>query len=152
VAGLEAARDWQLLHSTPSSTNPSPLHSHARTHTHARTQLHKLLQEYPDVILVKVNFEANRAMCKSLGIKVLPFFHFYHGAEGRVAAFSATVSKLQRLKDALELHSGAICSLEPPVGLTEFPDVHAAHPDDATLLNRDGWQAGLVAEAAAASP
>lgn len=115
-------------------------------------KLHKLLQEYPDVILVKVNFEANRAMCKSLGIKVLPFFHFYHGAEGRVAAFSATVSKLQRLKDALELHSGAICSLEPPVGLTEFPDVHAAHPDDATLLNRDGWQAGLVAEAAAASP
>ncbi|KAI8465964.1 MAG: thioredoxin-like protein [Monoraphidium minutum] len=116
-------------------------------------KLHKLLQEYPDVVLVKVNFEANRAMCKSLGIKVLPFFHFYHGAQGRVAAFSATVSKLQRLKDALELHSGAICSLEEPAALDEFPDVHAEHPGDATLLGRDGWGAdgGRVAEPAAAS-
>jgi hypothetical protein len=114
--------------------------------------MHKLLQEYPDVVLVKVNFEANRAMCKSLGIKVLPFFHFYHGAQGRVAAFSATVSKLQRLKDALELHSGDICSLEEPPGLSEFPDTHAEHPGDATLLGRDGWQASeRVAEAAAAS-
>ncbi|KIZ07166.1 hypothetical protein MNEG_0779 [Monoraphidium neglectum] len=115
-------------------------------------KMHKLLQEYPDVVLVKVNFEANRAMCKSLGIKVLPFFHFYHGAQGRVAAFSATVSKLQRLKDALELHSGDICSLEEPPGLSEFPDTHAEHPGDATLLGRDGWQASeRVAEAAAAS-
>lgn len=84
-------------------------------------KLSKLLAEYPDVLLVKVNFEANRAMCKSMGIKVLPFFHFYHGSLGRVAAFSATVSKLQRLKEALDTHSGAICSLEEPPGLEEFP-------------------------------
>lgn len=110
-----------------------------------------MLHEYPDVLLVKVNFEANRAMCKSLGIKVLPFFHFYHGAQGRVAAFSATVSKLQRLKDALELHSGAICSLEELPGLEEFPDIQG-HPEDATLLHRDGWnQEERVAEPAAAS-
>lgn len=29
---------------------------------------------------------------------MLPFFHFYHGAEGRVEAFSCTISKLQRFK------------------------------------------------------
>ena len=30
--------------------------------------------------------------------QVLPYFHFYRGAEGRVAAFSASVSKIQRLR------------------------------------------------------
>ena len=29
---------------------------------------------------------------------MLPYFHFYRGAEGRVAAFSASVSKIQRLR------------------------------------------------------
>ena len=105
-------------------------------------KLAKLLQDYPDVLLVKVNFEANRALCKSLGIKVLPFFHLYHGAAGRVAAFSATSSKIARLRDALEAHSGAICSLEAPPGLAEFPGVVAATPEDATLLGRDAWGGG----------
>ena len=113
-------------------------------------KMHKLLQNYPDVKLVKVNFEANRALCKSLGIKVLPYFLFYKGAQGRVAAFSATVTKLDRLKDALELHSGAICSLEPPT-VSEFPGIMPQHPEDATLIDRDGWNTDRVAETAAAS-
>lgn len=114
-------------------------------------KLSKLLEKYPDVLVVKVNFEANRALCKSLGIRVLPFFHFYHGAAGRVAAFSATSSKIARLQEALEAHSGEICSLEAPPGLDEFPDVSAAHPDDATLLGRDAWEEGKGVGAAAAA-
>ncbi len=44
-------------------------------------------------------------------MQVLPFFQFYRGAEGRVAAFSASVAKVQRLRDALSQHSSPYCSL-----------------------------------------
>ncbi len=56
------------------------------------------MDEYPDVVFVKINFEENKQLAKQLGVKVLPFFQLYHGAEGKVAEFSCTVSKLQRMK------------------------------------------------------
>lgn len=43
--------------------------------------------------------------------QVLPFLQFYRGAEGRVAAFSASVAKVQRLRDALSIYSTPRCSL-----------------------------------------
>ena len=45
------------------------------------------------------------------GTQVLPFFQFYRGAEGRVAAFSASVAKVQRLREALALYSTPRCSI-----------------------------------------
>jgi thioredoxin 1 len=54
---------------------------------------------------------------------VLPYFHIYHGAEGRVAAFSCTTSKFQRMRDTLEEYYTPICSLEDNPGLPEFPEV-----------------------------
>ena len=56
-------------------------------------------------------------MCKSLGIKVLPYFHFYRGAEGRLEAFSCSLSKLQKLRDAIAQHNTDRCSIGPPVGV-----------------------------------
>lgn len=56
-------------------------------------------------------------------VQVLPYFHIYHGAEGRVAAFSCTTSKFQRMRDALEEYYTPICSLEDNPGLPEFPEV-----------------------------
>lgn len=91
------------------------------------SKLVKLMDQYPDVVFLKVNFEDNRPLCKTLGVKVLPYFHFYHGAQGRVADFSCTVTKLQRMRDALDDFYTPICSLEPFQGLSEFPDV-VAHP------------------------
>ncbi|KAG2455032.1 hypothetical protein HYH02_000857 [Chlamydomonas schloesseri] len=88
----------------------------------------KIMAENPDVLFLKVNFDDNRDACRTLSVKVLPFFHFYRGAEGRVAAFSATISKLQLFKDAVETYSAAFCSLEPTPGLAEFPDL-IAHPE-----------------------
>lgn len=57
-------------------------------------QLCKIAEEHSDVLFYKVNFDENKSMCKSLSVKVLPFFHFYRGADGRVDAFSASVSKV----------------------------------------------------------
>lgn len=65
--------------------------------------------------------------------QVLPYFHIYHGAEGRVAAFSCTVSKFQRMRDALEEFYTPICSLEQNPGLPEFPDI-IPHPTEVTRL------------------
>lgn len=80
-------------------------------------KLCKLAGEYGNVEFIKVNFEENKAMCKSLGIKVLPYFHFYRGAEGRLEAFSCSLSKLQKLKDAIAQHNTDRCSIGPPVGV-----------------------------------
>ncbi|GLC42712.1 hypothetical protein PLESTB_001130400 [Pleodorina starrii] len=88
----------------------------------------KIMAENPDVLFLKVNFDDNRDACRTLAVKVLPYFHLYRGAEGRVAAFSCTISKLQIFKDALENFSSPFCSLEPTPGLAEFPAI-IAHPE-----------------------
>ena len=40
-------------------------------------------------------------------VQVLPFFHLYRGANGKVAEFSASVSKIQRLRCGMNL---VVCS------------------------------------------
>lgn len=68
-----------------------------------------------------------------MAAQVLPYFHIYHGAEGRVAAFSCTTSKFQRMRDALEEFYTPICSLEDNPGLPEFPDI-IPHPSEVTRV------------------
>ena len=79
-------------------------------------KLCKLAAEHLDVEFIKVNFEENKPMCKSLNIKVLPYFHFYRGAEGRVDGFSCSLSKFQKLRDAIAQHNTDRCSIGPPIG------------------------------------
>jgi thiol-disulfide isomerase/thioredoxin len=74
-------------------------------------KLVKLAESNPECIVLKVDFDSNKKLCKALDVKVLPFFQLYRGAEGRVAAFSASVAKVQRLRDALELYSSPRCSV-----------------------------------------
>nr|BAD42332.1 thioredoxin-like protein [Nannochloris bacillaris] len=85
----------------------------------------KLCIENPNVRFVGINFEENKGLARSLGVKVLPFFHFYRGAEGRVGAFSASVSKVQLLRDAIADFSSERCFLEevPEAPLPEFPSI-----------------------------
>lgn len=33
-------------------------------------QLLKLMEQFPDVVFLKVDFDSNKAMCKTLGVKV----------------------------------------------------------------------------------
>lgn len=79
-------------------------------------KLCKLAAEHLDVEFMKVNFEENKPMCKSLNIKVLPYFHFYRGSEGRLDAFSCSLAKLQKLRDAIAQHNTDRCSIGPPIG------------------------------------
>ena len=77
--------------------------------------------EHPDIVFLKVNFDENKPMCKSLNVRVLPFFHFYRGADGQLESFSCSLAKFQKIKDAIQLHNTDRCSLGPakvPEGLT----------------------------------
>lgn len=79
-------------------------------------QFLKIAAEHPDVTFLKVNFDECKAMCKSLNIKVLPFFHFYRGADGRLDAFSASISKVRPRRLAGHVRdSGNHLPLEVPV-------------------------------------
>lgn len=82
-------------------------------------KLCQLAAEHPDIEFLKVNFDENKAMCKSLNVKVLPFFHFYRGADGRLDSFSCSLSKLAKLKEAIATHNTDRCSIGPPVGVGE---------------------------------
>ena len=67
-------------------------------------KLAKIAEANPDVIVLKVEFDDNKDMCRSMGVKVLPFFQLYRGAEGKVASFSASLSKSHKLADAVAEH------------------------------------------------
>ncbi|CAA0834962.1 Thioredoxin-like 2-2- chloroplastic [Striga hermonthica] len=83
-------------------------------------KLCRTAQEHPDILFLKVNFDENKPMCKSLNVKVLPFFHFYRGADGQLEAFSCSLAKFQKIKDAIELHNTARCSIGPPTGIGDL--------------------------------
>jgi len=52
--------------------------------------------EHPDIVFLKVNFDENKPMCKSLNVRVLPFFHFYRGADGQLESFSCSLAKVKK--------------------------------------------------------
>ncbi|KAL0338963.1 UNVERIFIED_CONTAM: Thioredoxin-like 2, chloroplastic [Sesamum angustifolium] len=76
--------------------------------------------EHPEILFLKVNFDENKPMCKSLNVKVLPYFHFYRGADGLLDSFSCSLAKFQKIKDAIELHNTARCSIGPPTGIGDL--------------------------------
>lgn len=57
-------------------------------------QLCRTAQEHPEILFLKVNFDENKPMCKTLNVKVLPYFHFYRGADGQLESFSCSLVKV----------------------------------------------------------
>lgn len=84
-------------------------------------KLCRIAAEHLDIVFLKVNFDENKPLCKSLSVKVLPYIHLYRGAAGRLDAFSCSITKLQKLKDAIATHNTERCSLGPPAGLQLDP-------------------------------
>ncbi|KAK6139611.1 hypothetical protein DH2020_026647 [Rehmannia glutinosa] len=83
-------------------------------------KLCKTAAEHPEILFLKVNFDENKPMCKTLNVKVLPYFHFYRGADGQLESFSCSLAKFQKIKDAIELHNTARCSIGPPKGIGDL--------------------------------
>mmetsp|Transcript_20180 Transcript_20180/g.42807 ORF Transcript_20180/g.42807 Transcript_20180/m.42807 type:complete len:234 (-) Transcript_20180:422-1123(-) len=90
-----------------------------------------MLQEYvsdrSDVVLLRVNYDHNKSICKALSVKKLPYFHFYRGSQGKLADFSASKKTFHRLEDALAQHGTPRCSLgkpKLPEPLQQYKDEH----------------------------
>ncbi|KAM7509662.1 hypothetical protein LguiA_020115 [Lonicera macranthoides] len=83
-------------------------------------KLCRTAQEHPEILFLKVNFDENKPMCKNLNVKVLPYFHFYRGADGQLEAFSCSLAKFQKIKDAIQIHNTARCSIGPPKGVGDL--------------------------------
>lgn len=83
-------------------------------------KLCRTAEENPEIVFLKVNFDENKPMCKSLNVRVLPYFHFYRGAEGLLESFSCSLAKFQKIKDAIKLHNTARCSIGPPKGVGDL--------------------------------
>ncbi|CAN0896013.1 Thioredoxin-like 1-2, chloroplastic [Linum grandiflorum] len=52
----------------------------------------QIAESNPNAMFLKVNFEEMKTMCECLNVRVLPFFRFYRGSEGRLCSFSCTNS------------------------------------------------------------
>ncbi|KAG9455711.1 hypothetical protein H6P81_000219 [Aristolochia fimbriata] len=92
-------------------------------------KLCRTAEEHPEILFLKVNFDENKPMCKRLNVRVLPYFHFYRGADGQVDAFSCSLAKFQKIKDAIETHNTARCSIGPPAGVGDV-DLGVSNPAD----------------------
>ncbi|KAL3532605.1 hypothetical protein ACH5RR_006126 [Cinchona calisaya] len=93
-------------------------------------KLCRTAEERPDILFLKVNFDKNKPMCKNLNVKVLPYFHFYRGADGLLESFSCSLAKFQKIKDAIELHNTARCSIGPPKGVGDLNLESLSAPKD----------------------
>ena len=60
-------------------------------------QLCRTAEDHPEILFLKVNFDENKPMCKSLNVKVLPYFHFYRGAHGQLESYSCSLAKVSTL-------------------------------------------------------
>ncbi|KAJ4871769.1 hypothetical protein Rs2_46588 [Raphanus sativus] len=83
-------------------------------------KLCKTAVENPNILFLKINFDENKPMCKSLNVKVLPYFHFYRGADGQLESFSCSLAKFQKIKDGIRLHNTDRCSIGPAKGPEGF--------------------------------
>ncbi|KAL5539686.1 hypothetical protein UlMin_038740 [Ulmus minor] len=61
-------------------------------------KLCRTAEDHPEILFLKVNFDENKLICKSMNVKVLPFFHFYHGADGQLESFSCSLAKVSNFK------------------------------------------------------
>ncbi|KAF5935112.1 hypothetical protein HYC85_026241 [Camellia sinensis] len=94
-------------------------------------KLCRTAQEHPEILFLKVNFDENKPMCKSLNVKVLPYFHFYRGADGQLDSFSCSLAKFQKIKDAIQAHNTARCSIGPPKGVGDLNLEALSAPNEA---------------------
>ena len=57
--------------------------------------------ENQNCLFLKVEFDDNKDMCRNMGVKILPYFHMYKGKKGKVAEFSASITKVARIRENL---------------------------------------------------
>ena len=71
----------------------------------------RMADDWPGIEFHEILFDDNKALCKELGIKVLPFMEIVAGEAGKVDSFTCGPSKIsmlvQKLEDTIEKHCDA---------------------------------------------
>lgn len=93
-------------------------------------RLCKTVGQHSDLLFVKVDFDENKAMCRRLNVKVVPYFHFYRGADGLLDAFSCSLPKFKKIKEAIATHLTARCSMGPPAGVGDLNLLETSNPNE----------------------
>ena len=69
-----------------------------------------------DLVLVKLDFDANKQLAKALGVRALPSFAVFRGADGKLDLFTAGPARAALLREKVELYGAPRCVLSGKIG------------------------------------
>ena len=72
----------------------------------------RVAEDWPDIEFHELLFDDNKKLCKSLGIKILPFMEIVAGNRGKVEGFTCGPSKLSLLVGKLEDMALQYCEID----------------------------------------
>lgn len=67
-------------------------------------------------MLVKLDFDANKQLAKALGVRALPSFALFRGADGKLDLFSAGPARAALLREKVERYGAPRCVLSGEIG------------------------------------
>ena len=85
----------------------------------------RVAEDWPDIEFHEILFDDNKKLCKSLGIKILPFMEIIAGDKGKVESFTCGPSKISLLISKLEDTTAAYCDVDD----IECTDISNLLPD-----------------------
>jgi len=65
----------------------------------------RLAREFPQMLFCELDFQQNQDLCRDIGVKSIPAFHFYHSDNGRVEDFTAGPARAAILRQKVEKYS-----------------------------------------------
>lgn len=68
----------------------------------------------PEMEFYEILFDNNKKLCKSLGIKILPFIEIVAGSKGKIEGFTCGPSKISLLMGKVEELAADSCDLNDP--------------------------------------
>merc|ERR1719231_1594570 len=74
----------------------------------------RVAEDWPNIEFYEILFDDNKKLCKSLGIKILPFMEIVAGSQGKVDSFTCGPSKISKLMSKLEDTSIEFCEKTYP--------------------------------------
>lgn len=72
----------------------------------------RVAEDWPDIEFHEILFDHNKKLCKSLGIKVLPYMEIIAGSKGKIDGFTCGPSKVSLLVSKLEDVAAEYCDVE----------------------------------------
>ena len=101
-----------------------------------------------DLVLVKLDFDANKQLAKALGVRALPSFALFRGADGKLDLFTAGPARAALLREKVERYGAPRCVLSGKIGEETETTGSAPSPELRELLEKQKKEEGAKAAAA----